>query len=294
MNWLLFISLLVIWAVAFKMIMPKASKPKSAFRDKQQSRLMNLLGYEKVKNEAATDGYSISVKEFSVISIFALATGFIIAVILHNYFFIVVGVALAYLLPRYVILRMKRSRREEKLFELPDNLKTFTSKLIDFPSVQSALEKAIPDLHGTTKSVFEVILADLKTGFPLESVLEQAKKEMKISRFSEYCEKLLVAQEQGFHDQAIKSLKETTREFSEDNLIVKDLFIKSKKDRKNLYQVMVMAWAIPIALSTFNITNVNIFLDTVVGQIYIVVFVILTVFVFVKADEWLAVNIDNL
>ncbi|MFB5268150.1 type II secretion system F family protein [Paenibacillus enshidis] len=294
MNLILYVSLLITWLISFILLLPKVQKVNNQYQNKQRNRLMNLLGYEKVQKEAANDGYTISIKEFSFITIFALASGFIIAVVLGNYYFIAVGVAISYMLPRYIILKMKRSKREEKMFELPDNLKTLTSKLSDFSSVQRALEVAIPDMHGITKSTFEDILVDLQTGFPLDTALDTAQKDIKIKRYSEYCKKLLSAQEQGFHDQAIRSLKETTREFSTDNLIVKDLFIKSKKDRKSLKIVMIMCWLIPIALSTINFTNSNIFLETTLGKIYVVIFVILTVFVFVKADEWLAVNLDNL
>lgn len=294
MNVILTLSMLVIWLIAFKLLMPKVQKGETQYQARQKNRFMKLLGYEKVQKEAANDGYNISIKEFGFITIFAIVSGFIIAVVLNNYYFIAVGVAISYMLPRYIILKMKRAKREEKMFELPDNLKTFTSKLSDFSSVQRALEVAIPDMHGITKPTFETILKDLQTGFPLDTTLETAKQEIKLKRFSEYCKKLVSAQEQGFHDQAIKSLKETTREFSNENLIVKNLFIKSKKDRKDLKLLIIMCWLIPVALSTINFTNSNIFLDTTLGKIYVVLFVILTVFVFVKADEWLAVNLDKL
>ncbi|ALS10050.1 hypothetical protein ABE82_26980 (plasmid) [Paenibacillus peoriae] len=283
-----------VWLVAFNLILPKVNSHSSKNYQVQKKRLYKILGYEKIQNEAVHNGINISPKEFISITLFAVISGIIISLLTKNYFFIIIGFALCFMLPKYILSKTKRSKREEIMFELPDNLKTFTSKLIDFASIQSALEKSVPDMHGQTKVIFQTLLEDLKTGFSLQTALEDAKNQVKIQRFTDFCEKLQMADEQGYNDESIKSLKETTREFGLDNTMIRELYIKSKKEKRSLTMIIVMAWALPVILSTMNVSNTNVFLDTFAGQFYIALFVLLTLFAIVKSDEWLAVNLEEL
>ncbi|WP_258297744.1 type II secretion system F family protein [Paenibacillus peoriae] len=286
--------LLFIWLATFSYILPKVNVKQNQTYNAQHNRLLKILGYDKVQEEASHNGIQISLKEFVGITLFSGIGGIVISLVTKNYFFIVIGVILCFMLPQYIIGKVKRSKREEIMFELPDNLKTLTSKLIDFASVLSALEQAVPDMYGQTKIVFQAILNDLTLGFTLDKTLEEAQKKIKVQRFTEYCEKLLMAEQEGFHEQSIRSLKETTKEFSLDNTMIRDLQIKSKKDKRQLVIVIILAWFVPVVLSTMNTGNANVFLDTFLGQMYIAIFVLASVFVLVKSDEWLAVNLEEL
>ncbi|WP_420540562.1 type II secretion system F family protein (plasmid) [Paenibacillus polymyxa] len=286
--------LLFIWLATFSYILPKVNIKKNKTYHAQHNRLLKLLGYDKVQKEASHNGIQILLKEFVGITLFSAIGGIVISLVTKNYFFIVIGVILCFMLPQYIIGKVKRSKREEIMFELPDNLKTLTSKLIDFASVLSALEQAVPDMYGQTKPVFQAILDDLTLGFTLDKALEEAQKEIRVQRFTEYCEKLVMAEQEGFHEQSIQSLKETTKEFSLDNTMIRDLQIKSKKDKRQLIIVIILAWFLPVVLSTMNTGNANVFLDTFLGQFYIAIFVLASVFVLVKSDEWLAVNLEEL
>jgi len=285
---LAYLILSVIWIIVFSLVLPKTKKGDSVY--KQQSRkIANIVGDQK---SAIYDGVNLSKKESLAISLGSVLVGILIAYLLHNYFFLAVGMTLSYMLPRYIFSKLKRNHRQKILFELPDNLRVFTSKLNDFPSVLAALEQSVPDMYGETKEYFYDMLTDLKTGFSLDSALSDIKQKIQIKRFDDFAEKLQVAEEQGFHERAIQSLKETAREMTEDNLILKDLQIKAKKDMRNLYVITIMAWVLPITLSTVNTDNSNVYLDTVYGQAYITLFVLITLYSIVKAEDYISLNLD--
>ncbi|RUT38683.1 hypothetical protein EJP82_26795 [Paenibacillus anaericanus] len=287
----IFVLIPIIWAVALFIVVPKS---KVSIFKQQAGRVNGIPGVHNLQSEANYDGVNLNKREYLIISLGSILVGVLIAYALHNYLFLAVSMTLSYMLPRYVVSKLKRNHRQKILFELPDNLKVFSSKLNDFPSVQTALEQSVPDMHGETQKYFQEMLDDLKTGFSVESALIEIKKKIKIKRFDDFAEKLQVAVEQGFHERAIYSLKETGREMTADNLILKEMQIKSRKDMRNLFIITAMSWSMPVILSGVNTDNSNVFLDTLYGQIYIVSFVLITVYAIVKAEDYLALNLDEL
>lgn len=286
------IAIFVTWLVAFILLVPR--NKKSIFKQIEDNRINKLLGFDRFDKQMKGSGVNLNSREYLIITLGSIGVGLVIAYVLHNYFFIAVGMVLSYMLPRYLVTKLRRNHRQKILFELPDNLKVFTSKLTDFPSVLSALEQSVPDMHGETKQYFQEMLDDLKTGFSVESALTELKRKIRISRFDDFAEKLQTADEQGFHERAIQSLKETGREMDADNVVLKQMQLKAKSDMRNLYIISGMAWALPVVLSGANTDNSNIFLDTTYGQIYIVGFVIVTLYAIVKSDEYLQPNLDEL
>jgi hypothetical protein len=103
-----------------------------------------------------------------------------------------------------------------------------------------------------------------------------------------------MANREGFHLRSIESLKETNRSLSYDVKLIKGLDLKNKQRYQKLYAMIVLAWAMPLVLSTMNTGNGNVFLNTLHGQIYIVVFFIITIFCIIKGDEYLTLNLDDL
>jgi len=277
----------IVWLLALSYLFPKE---KESIYKQQREKLSSKVD----ENFNKYDGVNLNKRESLMISLGSGIVGILIAYLMKNYFFLAVGMTLSYMLPRYVVSKLKRNHRQKILFELPDNLKVFSAKLNDFPSVLAALEQSVPDMHGETKVYFQEMLDDLKTGFSLDSALNEIKKKIRIKRFDDFAEKLLVAEEQGFHERSLQSLKETGREMTADNLILKEMQIKAKKDMKNLYTITAMAWAMPIVLSGVNTNNSNVFLDTLYGQFYIVLFVLVTLYSIVKAEDYIALNLDEI
>ncbi|NHN34888.1 type II secretion system F family protein [Paenibacillus agricola] len=286
-------ALLFIWLVAAFLLVPKLKKG-NRYQTAAKYDLSNLFGYDKIKKEAETAGISLNFKEFMMIVILSASVGLIIAVLIGNLFFIAVGIFLSFMLPKFIVMKIKTRKRKNILFELPDSMKMYTSKLIDFPSLERALEMALPDFNGESRVFFEKALKGLKLNLPAEQVFKELNKEVRVKKFNDFTDKLLMANREGFHLRSIESLKETNRSLSYDVKLIKGIDLKNKQKYQKLYAMIVLAWAMPAILSTMNTGNGNVFLNTLHGQIYIVVFFIITIFCVIKGDEYLTLNLEDL
>jgi len=290
---MLYSSIFIIWLLCLWLIIPIPRK-RRVYQTAQQFDFAQVLGYKQLKQDAEDFGWQLSIKEFIQIVLAAIGVGVLIAFLIGNIFFIIAGIALSYALPRYILLRLKRRRRIELLMELPDNLKLLTSKLMDFSSLQQAIQSSLEDMDGQTKEIFEKMNAGLKINLPVETILQEAAYRIKIYRFNDYVEKLLMANSEGFHEESIKSLKETIENISLDIQEIKKLEIKSKSEKKRMYIIIGGSWFLPFVLSFLSVDNANVFLDSWHGQIFIVSFFITTLYAIAKGDEYLSLNLDEL
>lgn len=277
-----------ITGMALHLLLPKARTKQRTFA------LSKAFGYEKIRKEAESAGWYLSRREFLWIVGLAGITTVIIALFIGNYFFIALGLALCFTLPRYIILKVKRNKRTQLLFELPSNLRIWISKLGDFGHVQKALEAALPDMEGNTKSIFQNACDKLRIGLPLHRVLEEMYVTVRIRKLEDFGDKLQMAQVEGFHRRSLDSLKETVEQISEDIAQVKELEIEAKSKRKQLIVIVAMSWMMPILLSSLSSNNGNLFLDTWYGQIFIVSFATTSLYAVGKGDDFLSLNLDDL
>lgn len=284
---------MVVWyagvaLLTLHLLLPKARGKRSSFS------LSKAFGYERVKQEAESAGWYLSIKEFLWIIGLAGAITALIAFLTGNYFFIALGLALCFTLPRHIILKVKRNKRTQLLFELPSNLRLWISKLGDFGHVQKSLEAALPDMEGSTKVIFQSACDKLRIGLPLQRVLEEVYAAVRIRKLEDFGDKLQMAQMEGFHGRSLESLKETVEQIGEDIAQVKELEIEAKSKRRQLVIIVAMSWMMPMLLSSLNSSNGNLFLDTWYGQIFIVSFATASLFAVGKGDDFLSLNLDEL
>jgi Flp pilus assembly protein TadB len=292
MNLILYLFVFLVWFIALILILPKPIRKRTY--KKQTWDIAQILGYEKVKREAESFGWNLNSKEFTQIVMASVGVGILTALLTGNIFFIVVGVALSFSLPRYIVIKIKKKKRLEILVELPDNLKLLTSKLMDYTSIQQALQAALEDMEGETKTIFQKMHSSLELNLPVDSILMEVAHEVKIRRFNDFAEKLVMANSEGFHEEAIKSLKETIDTISEDINEIKKLEIRSKSEKKKMYIVIVASWFMPFILSFLSSDNANVFLKSIHGQLFIISFFLSTIYVIAKGDDYLSLNLDEL
>lgn len=284
--WVSFIYFFALSLVTLLLVVPNANAGKGFT-------LSKFLGYEQVRKEAETVGWSLTFREFAFLVMFSVGLIGLIALFTGNYFFIALGAVLSFTLPRTIVLKVKRKIRQNVLFDLPSNLRLFISKLTDFPNVQKALENAVLDMDGVTKPIFEKASNQLRVGLPIDRVFEEMLSELKIRKMEDFLDKLRMAQMEGFHPQSLDSLKDTVDEIGEDITQIQELDIEAKSKRKQLFTVIGMAWMMPVMMSFMNNGNANVFLNTLHGQIYIVSFAAATLFSIGKGDDYLSLNLDK-
>jgi Flp pilus assembly protein TadB len=293
MGVMLFSSIFIVWLVALFLLLP-VPKKVNTYKSFNTYNLAQILGYEKVKEEAESFGWSLNTKEFIQIAVAALGVGLLVSLLTGNIFFIIVGIVLSFSLPRFIVIKIKKQRRISILLELPDNLKLLTSKLMDYSSVQLALKSAIEDMDGQTKHIFRKMYQSLEINMPLETVLSEAIAQIRIQKFNDFAEKLIMANSEGFHEESIKSLKETIENMSDDIKEIKKLEIKSKSEKKKIYIAIAGSWLMPFILAGLSSDNANVFLSSLHGKIFIVSFFVATLYVIGKGDDYLSLNLDEL
>lgn len=289
-NTYFWVIIFLVWFIALLLVLPRTQKNRSV----KGNVFVSALGYEKVREEAEGVGWRLNVKEFMMISLLAVGICVVISMFIKNFFFIIAGFFLSFYAPRYVVLKIKKKKRMDILKELPDNLKILTSKLMDFPQLQQALNASISDMNGQTKEMFELVKNGLDLGLKPEVVLFEMAQKVKVNKFYDYVEKLLMANTDGYTEQAIKSLKESIEAMSFDITEINALDIKKKKEKKDFIIIVACCWAMPVLVSGLNAENGNIFLDTWWGQLYIVSFFVSTIYAIVKGDDYLSLNLDEL
>ncbi|MCP1133323.1 hypothetical protein NKT34_08480 [Paenibacillus polysaccharolyticus] len=285
--WMSFSYFFVLALITLILLIPKTNQSKSFS-------LSKVLGYERIRKEAETVGWSLTFREFSFLILISIALIGVIALFTGNYFFIALGTVLCFTVPRTIVLKVKRKIRQNVLFDLPSNLRLFISKLTDFPNVQKALENAVLEMDGVTKPVFEKASNQLRVGLHVDRVFDEMIGEFRIRKMEDFLDKLKLAQMEGFHAQSLDSLKETVEEIGEDITQIQELELEAKSKRRQLFTVIGMSWMMPVMMSMMNNGNANVFLNTLHGQVYIVSFAAATLYAIGKGDDYLSLNLDKI
>lgn len=288
-DWIFYLYYTAVSAVLLSVWIPGAARNSIRYGS-----LAKVLGYEKIRQEAIDAGWSLTRKEFAAILVSSIVVVGLIALFTGNYFFVTLGIALMFTLPRAIVLRIKRANRRRTLFDLPPNLRLFIAKLSDFGNVQKSLENALPEMEGVTKPAFEAACNKLRVGMPLDRVLDEWLRDLKIRKLEDFAERLKLAAVEGFHRRSLDSLKDTVAEIDEDITAIKTLDIEARSKKKQLFLISVMSWAMPLLMSFMNNNNGNVYLNTVYGQIFIVSFAASTLYAIMKGGDYLSLNLDEL
>lgn len=291
MIWL-WLPLAVMWVIIIAFILPRART--NVYAKNANMEILHAFGYQKIRKEAKEAGIDISPKDFLYLIIISLSICIVLTILVKSIIFIVAGAIIGFFIPRLIFRKIKFRKRRELLYELPSNMKMLVAKLKDFNSIERALGVALPDMYGETKKHFERAYHGLVVKEPIADVMREWQESVRLNKFTDFTDKLLIANEQGFHEKTLSSLKESIEYIGYDVQLIKKEESKTRKRYQRLYTVIGASWAIPAALSTMNVDNANIYLDTFWGQIYTCIFFLATIFCIVKGDEYLTMRLDDL
>lgn len=269
---------------------PKESKKKTA------KRLRRAYGFEKAQQKAKLLGYNFNLKHYIFLLIASIGAGVLTAVFLKNVFFIAVGAVLGFLAPQILLSLIEYRRRREILQNLPTNLRLLASKLLEFRSVETSLEHSLPLMNGITKPYFEHLYNSLVLRLDLENLLSDLRNEIRFQKFDDLCEKLLAGTEDGFHEKAIDSIKESIEDMQSDLQLLKKLDIENQSKIYMLYVVLGGIWSIPILFGLFEkqagVAQYTI--DSMMGKIIIATMAITTLVTLLMKDKYLRLNLNKL
>lgn len=226
MTWL-WLALAVMWTVILAIILPKART--NIYTKNANLELLQAFGYQKISKEAKEAGIDITPKDFLILILISATICIILTIIIKSIIFIVAGAIVGFFIPRLIFRKIKYHKRKNLLYELPSNMKMLVAKLKDFNSVERALGVALPDMYGETKIHFERAYHGLVVKEPIADVMREWNQSIRINKFTDFTDKLLIATEQGFHEKTLSSLKESIENIGFDVQLIKKEETKTKK-----------------------------------------------------------------
>jgi Flp pilus assembly protein TadB len=283
--------LISIWFICSILLI---SKPRRTNTVRQKLNLAGYFGYGKVSSQAKEIGWDISTKEFLGIVLFAIIVGMIFAALFKNPLIIPAGLGAGFYLPRYLIQKYKKRQRMAMMIAIPDFGRILIARLIDHHSIIKAFEISQKDISGPMQVMVEEFVKDTGVGMGVQPALENLKKKAAFRKFNTFVETLLIAHQEGYSSEALKAMEKAVEAIENDVKAIETLPITTRKKKRELWYVVLASWAFPVLLSFMNSTNANIFFDTLYGKLLIFSFIICTLFVLIRGEEYLSLKLEEL
>lgn len=256
--------------------------------------LARYLGYNLLSSQAREAGWNITSKEFWGIVIFAVAVGLILALIFMNPLIIVAGILGGYYLPRFIIRKYKKRQRMSLMVSIPDFGRVLIARLLDHHSIVRAFEMAANDISGPMKIPAQEFVQDAGVGIGVGPALENLKVKIAFRKFNTFAETLLIAHREGYSNEALRAMEKAVEAVENDVKAIETLHLMTRKKKRELVYVVLAAWAFPVVLSFMNTGNVNIYLDTLPGKALMFSYIVSTLFVLIKGEDYLGLKLEEL
>lgn len=289
MTWLFIVTAVICFVWAISLVLPRPSQ-----HSHERARLMNIMGFTSVQKTAATIGWQFKLRDYLILLGLSIFSGYLIAVFTGNYLFVIVGVALCFFVPRYVVSTIQYKRRKEILLDLPHNLRLLCSKFRDCKSLQRSLEASLPLMSGVTKPTFMKLYQSLELGIDSTIALREAQNELRFQKFNDLCDKLIMGNREGFHTRTVESIRETITDISSDITILQDLDMQNKRKRFNVHVVVVISWCFPFMFAYMESQIGTPTLETPIGKILLVSLFFVSLVTYLMRDKYLSLNLNDL
>ncbi len=279
-----YISLLFsIWlGVLYVFLIPKKQWPK-------------IKPIKKLQQQAKGVGWKVTTEECLLLLTLNLFLTLMAAVITHNAFILLGGFLIGFYLPRFLIERQRQKLRYHLISKLVDPLRLLLSRLPEQENITRAMEMTrdeIADLE--IREIFNSFLRDITLGSSVRDALLNLKTQVNFRKFDLYVEHLLYAHYEGFTKEAIEALDKAVQAIEFDLRAIRKAEERSRDKKRKLHLILLLAWFFPLILSFVSTHEQNVYLHTLPGKIIIFAFVMGTVFVYIKGEEFLSLNFDDL
>jgi len=281
--------LLLVWAFFF-------GKPESSAGGMRgRIDLYARLKLGEYQEQALAIGWQLTKNELIAIIILAFILGIILALVMRNPFVVVVGIVAGLQLPKFLIEKKRLSNRINMLSKLVDPLRMVLSRLPDMQNITKVIEITKAEiLDKRVRDLFEGYLKDVAIGGSVQEALLIMKKKVALRKFDIVVEYLLQAHYEGFTAEALKALNKAIEAIEFDLRAIEKVKEQSRNKKKSLYASLGMAWFFPFILSMANTGDRNIYLETLPGKILLLFYIIGSLYVFLKGEEYLSLNLDEL
>lgn len=257
--------------------------------------MINSLNLAKYENQAEAIGWKIRRKELCIIIALAVTSAVAVAVLTNNPFVFIAGIITGSLAPKMVIEKKRQCMRINLLTKLTDPLRMLLSRLPEQQNITRVVEMTRDETaDGQIRCLLDGYLREVALGGSVRDALLGMKNKVKLRKFDIVAENLVQAHYDGFTAEAFQALEKAIEAIEFDLRAIEKVKQVSQKKKQSLYTALGVSWSFIPILSLLRNTEVNIYLDTIPGKILILLYVLATIYIIVKGEEYLNLNLDEL
>ena len=257
--------------------------------------LSDIVDLQRYETEASIAGWIVTGKEFAVIVWLAVAVCAIAALLTKNLFILIAGFVASVYLPSFLIEKKRQSNRMQLVGKLTDPFRILLSRIPDQQNITRALEKTRDEVNDETiRRLLDGYFQDMAISGSVRDALMNMKKKINIKKCDLFFENLILAHYEGFTAEACKALDKAIEALEFDIRAIEKVKEQNRIKKRKLYLTVGIVWSFPGILSFVNTTGSNIYLNTLPGRLLILLYFLGSIFVYVKGEQYLSLNLDEL
>ncbi|MCL1804624.1 MAG: hypothetical protein FWG28_01255 [Clostridiales bacterium] len=249
----------------------------------------------RIRRQAEQAGVSWDGKETRAIWIISLSAACGLYFLTGNLLLFGAGWLLMLVLPRVLIYDRKHRRRLETLTALTDCLRQLLARLPDQGSLARAMEMVVEsDGGGENTRMLRQVLETLRLGSNVRDAIGLWQGMVRMSKFDHVAETLIQANQDGWTPAALKALEKSVEGLEGDMRAILVVAQKAAGRRRQLYMALATSWSFPLILSLMDTGQKNLYWYSLPGRFLMFAYIAVSLYVIVKGQEYLSLNVDEL
>jgi len=285
-----------LWStLAVGLLAPAAAKMPFPGKKQIKVDLLTSLQLDKYQTRAAAIGWQVTPKELILLMGTTLLTAVALAIVLDNPLVAAIGSALGIYLPKYIIEKKRRNNRYRLISKLTDPMRMILSRLPDQHNITKAVEQTRDEvLDEPVRNLLNGYLQDVAIGGSVQEALVNLQRKVSLRKYDILVEYLIQAHYEGFTHEALQALGKSIEAIEFDLRAIEKVKEHSRAKKKELYISLAVAWFFPFILSMASSGVENIYLETPAGKGLTLLYIIGSLYVLFKGEEYLSLNLDEL
>lgn len=250
---------------------------------------------KRLHSQAYAAGVNWGGRETKMVWLFSLSAACSLYLITGNLLLFGLGWLLTLILPTLIINNRRRRQRLETLMVLTDSLRQLLARLPDQGSLSRAIEMVIEsDGRGERTKILRQVLEELRLGSSVREAVVLWQNSIKLKKFDHVAETLIQANKDGWTPAALRALDKSVQSLEADLQAVLLVAQKAAGRKRQLYAALLMSWSFPVVLSMLDTGQKNLYLYSLPGKALIFAYVAVSLYVVVKGQEYLSLNVEEL
>lgn len=254
------------------------------------------MGLDKYKNKAEEElGQQVDKRALLFVFLVTGSITLLILLLTKNAMVLLAGIFIGMYLPWFLLERKRKNTRYRLISKLTDPLRLIISRLPEQENITRVIESTLVEIEDKRiRELFSSFVSDISLGMSVRDALANMQKEVSLRKFDVFAQNLVQAHYEGFTLQARKALDKAVEAIELDLRAVEKVREQSKNKKRKLYISLGTVWFFPLILSLVNTNEQNVYFSTLPGKLLILIYVISTVFIYVKGEEYLSINLEDL